>query len=116
RLARKLCPHCKQPQKLSAEDLLREGFSADEVKAGVQIFDAVGCDQCVEGYRGRTGIYQVMPISETLRRIILTEGSNAEQIADQASKEGILDLRQAGLHKVKAGITSLKELNRVTVE
>ena len=116
RLARKLCPHCKQPQKISAEDLMREGFSEAEIKAGIQVFDAVGCDQCVEGYRGRTGIYQVMPITDALRRIILTEGSNATQIADQARQEGIWDLRHAGLQKVKTGITSLKELNRVTVE
>ncbi|MDE2273345.1 MAG: Flp pilus assembly complex ATPase component TadA, partial [Gammaproteobacteria bacterium] len=116
RLARKLCQHCKQVQKLSAEDLLREGFSEAEIKAGIKVFDAVGCEQCVEGYRGRTGIYQVMPITDALRRLILIEGSNATQIADQARKEGIWDLRQAGLHKVMTGITSLKELNRVTVE
>lgn len=116
RLARKLCQHCKQVQKLSAEDLLREGFSEAEIKAGIKVFDAVGCEQCVEGYHGRTGIYQVMPITDALRRLILIEGSNATQIADQAHKEGIWDLRHAGLHKVMTGITSLKELNRVTVE
>lgn len=116
RLARKLCPHCKKPQKISPEDLLREGYSKEEVAGGMQVFEAVGCGQCTDGYRGRTGIYEVMPVTDELRRVILSEHSNATQIGDQARKEGLWDLRRSGLAKVKAGLTSLGELNRVTME
>lgn len=116
RLARKLCDHCKRPQKISPQDLVREGFSEEEVAKGVQVFEPVGCSHCTEGYRGRTGIYEVMPVTDELRRIILTEHSNATQIGDQARKEGLWDLRRAGLEKVKAGLTGLGELNRVTME
>ena len=114
RLARRLCPHCKKPVEIPKEALLEEGFKEDEID-GLQLYGAVGCDQCVEGYKGRVGIYQVMPISEEIGRIIM-EGGNALEIGDQAAKEGIADLRQSGLNKVKAGVTSLEEINRVTKE
>jgi type IV pilus assembly protein PilB len=79
------------------------------------VFAAKGCKQCNEGYKGRLGIFQVMEVSETMGRIIM-EGGNAMQIADQAVKEGVIDLRRAGLNKVKDGVTSLVEVNRVTIE
>ena len=114
RLARRLCPHCKKPVDIPKEALLEEGFKEDEVDE-LQLYGAEGCDQCVEGYKGRVGIYQVMPVSEQIGRIIM-EGGNALEIGDQAAKEGIADLRQSGLNKVKHGITSLEEINRVTKE
>ena len=114
RLARRLCPHCKKPVDIPKEALVEEGFKEDEID-DLQIYGAVGCDQCVEGYKGRVGIYQVMPVSEEIGRIIM-EGGNALEIGDQAAKEGIADLRQSGLNKVKDGVTSLEEINRVTKE
>jgi len=77
------------------------------------LYEAVGCDQCADGYKGRVGVYQVMPVSEAMGRIIM-EGGNAIQLADQAKSEGIADLRESGLKKVSQGITSLEEINRVT--
>ncbi|MGH8283918.1 MAG: type IV-A pilus assembly ATPase PilB [Gammaproteobacteria bacterium] len=115
RLARKLCSNCKRPVKIPAEALLKEGFTDADIKAGVEIYEPVGCDQCTDGYKGRTGVYQVMPVSETIGRIIM-EGGGALQIAEQADKEGVWDLHKSGLNKVKAGIISLVELNRVTTE
>ena len=115
RLARRLCKHCKKPLDIPREALLKEGFTEAEVKAGVRVYGPVGCDQCNGGYKGRVGIYQVMPVSEEMGRIIM-EGGNAIQLADQAAKEGIPDLRRSGLKKVKDGITSLDEINRVTKE
>lgn len=113
RLARRLCPHCKQPRDLPREALREEGFSDAEIDQGLTIYGPVGCEKCTKGYRGRVGIFQVMRISEAVSRLIL-EGGNAMQLADQAQREGIADLRQSGLRKVKAGVTSLEELNRVT--
>jgi type IV pilus assembly protein PilB len=115
RLARKLCNNCKTPVDMPPEALLKEGFTEEEVNAGLRIFKPVGCSQCTDGYKGRTGIYQVMPVSEEIQRIILQEGT-AVDIAEQAAKEGIWDLRKSGLAKVKAGITSLDEVNQCTVE
>jgi len=112
RLARRLCNNCKKPVEVPRPALLAEGFSEDEVD-GLKLYGAVGCDQCADGYKGRVGIYQVMPVSEAMGRIIM-EGGNAMQLADQARKEGIADLRESGLKKVKDGITSLDEINRVT--
>src|SRR5690606_7549866 len=106
---------CKQPMDIPAEALRKEGFTDEEIKSGLTIHGPKGCDNCNEGYKGRTGIYQVMPVSEAMGRIIMG-GGNAIQIADQAAKEGIWDLRKAGLKKVKDGIIDLAELNRVTVE
>lgn len=115
RLARRLCPHCKEEIDIPKEALLKEGFTEDEIASGLTIYGPKGCDQCVEGYKGRTGVYQVMPVSEAMGRIIM-EGGNAMQIADQARKEGVPDLRQAGLKKVKDGLIGLVELNRVTTD
>ncbi|ANB01311.1 type IV-A pilus assembly ATPase PilB [Ectothiorhodospira sp. BSL-9] len=113
RLGRRLCNHCKTPHDVPDDVLLEEGFTEQEVKEGVKLFKPVGCDRCTLGYKGRVGIYQVLPISEGMQRLIL-EGGNAMQLAEQANKEGIADLRRSGLLKVKAGITSLEEINRIT--
>ncbi|WP_447940459.1 type IV-A pilus assembly ATPase PilB [Pseudoxanthomonas mexicana] len=113
RLARRLCSKCKKPVELPQKALLAEGFSEAEVQAGFTLYDAVGCDECTEGYKGRTGIYQVMPMSEEIQAIVL-EGGNAMQIAAVAQKAGIRDLRQSALMKVRNGVTSLAEINRVT--
>jgi len=115
RLARRLCPHCKAPEDLPREILRQEGFSEEDIEEGIVVFGPVGCDRCTKGYRGRVGIFQVMPVSESIRRLIL-EGGNAMQLAEQARREGIADLRESGLRKVKEGMTSLEELNRVTKE
>ena len=113
RLARRLCSQCKKPVDVPKEALLEEGFTEQEVSAGIKIFGPVGCDQCTGGYKGRVGIYQVMPISEEMGRLIM-EGGNAITLGDQSAKEGVADLRQSGLKKVKDGMTSLEEINRVT--
>ena len=115
RLARRLCPHCKAPVDIPRDGLLAEGFSPEDVESGMTVFRAVGCDRCNEGYKGRVGIYQVMPVSEGMRRLIM-ENRNAMELADQARREGIRDIRQSGLLKVRNGITSLEEINRVTLE
>jgi len=115
RLARRLCDNCKELKEIPREALEKEGFSAEELDAGVAIFGPKGCKSCNGGYKGRLGIFQVMEVSEAMGRIIM-EGGNAMQIADQASQEGVIDLRQAGLNKVKDGVTSLDEVNRVTIE
>jgi len=115
RLARRLCDNCKEVRDIPAEALLKEGFSKEEIKSGLTIFGPKGCKSCNDGYKGRVGIFQVMEVSETMGRLIM-EGGNAMQIAQQASKEGVIDLRQAGLNKVKGGVTSLEEVNRVTIE
>ena len=93
--------------------LLAEGFTQEQIDAGMQLFEAVGCDQCNEGYKGRTGIYQVMPMSEEIQKIIL-EGGNALQIAEAARRSGVSDLRRSAIRKCANGITSLAEINRVT--
>jgi type IV pilus assembly protein PilB len=115
RLARRLCENCKEPVDVPAEALLKEGFSEADIDEGITVFHGKGCSQCNAGYRGRIGVYQVMPVSDALGRIIM-EGGNALQLAEQARKEGISDLRQSGLRKVKSGITSLEEINRVTID
>ena len=115
RLARRLCDSCKEVVDIPREALEKEGFTAQELDAGVTIFAAKGCKSCNGGYKGRLGIFQVMEVSETMGRIIM-EGGNAIQIADQAVVEGVIDLRRAGLNKVKDGVTSLDEINRVTIE
>jgi type IV pilus assembly protein PilB len=115
RLARKLCSNCKEAVDIPAEALRKEGFTQADIDGGMTIFSAKGCSQCTGGYKGRVGIYQVMPCSEQIGRIIM-EGGNAMQIAVEAKKEGVADLRQSGLKKVKDGVTSLEEINRVTIE
>lgn len=114
RLGRRLCSHCKEPADIPRETLIAEGFREDEVDS-LKLYKAVGCDQCTEGYKGRVGIYQVMPISEEMGRIIMA-GGNAIDIADQAKKEGIPDLHDSALEKVRQGVTSLEEINRVITE
>ncbi|MCI0517761.1 MAG: type IV-A pilus assembly ATPase PilB [Woeseiaceae bacterium] len=115
RLARKLCDNCKEQRDVPHEALEKEGFTQDDIDHGLTIFGPVGCKSCNSGYRGRVGIFQVMEVSETMGRIIM-EGGNAMQISDQAIAEGVIDLRRAGLNKVKDGLTSLEEINRVTIE
>ena len=115
RLARKLCSYCRQPMDVPAEALRREGFEDADVARGFRVYKAVGCGQCVDGYKGRTGIYQVMPVTDAVGRIIM-EGGGAMHIADQAAKDGVWNLRRAGLQKVMDGITSLEEINSVTLD
>ena len=115
RLARRLCTHCKQPLDLPREALLKEGYLESDVAAGLRLYGPKGCERCTDGYKGRVGIYQVMPITEAIARIILAGGS-AVDIGDQAAKEAVWDLRRSALEKVKAGMTSLEEANSVTVE
>lgn len=112
RLARRLCPHCKKETKLPKEVLTRAGFTAAEIP-DLNLFEAVGCSKCKQGYSGRVGIYEVMPISEEMQNLIMT-GANSLQLAQQAKEEGINDLRRSGLNKVAEGLTSLEEINRVT--
>ena len=114
RLARKLCPVCKEQEDLPKEVMLEEGFTEAEVAEGLTIYKAVGCEKCVKGYKGRIGIFEMLPVSDGIGQLILESG-NAMQLKEQALKEGYYyDLRTAGLKKVKKGITSLEEINRVT--
>ena len=115
RLARRLCENCKEVLDIPEEALLAEGFSKQEIEDGLRIYGPVGCKSCAGGYKGRAGIFQVMEISDATQRIIMS-GGNATDIADQAVKEGYWDLRRAALEKVKAGIISLEEVNRVTTD
>jgi len=115
RLARRLCGNCKEVRDIPKEALEKEGFTAEEIEGGLSVFGPKGCKQCNDGYKGRLGIFQVMEVSEAMGRIIM-EGGNAMQISQQAAKESVIDLRQAGLNKVKEGVTSLEEVNRVTIE
>jgi type IV pilus assembly protein PilB len=115
RLARRLCAQCKAIVDIPAEALLKEGFQEADVRAGMKIYGPKGCSNCSDGYKGRCGIYQVMPVTDAIGRIIM-EGGNAIDISDQAAKEGVWDLRRAGLEKVRQGLTSLEEVNSVTIE
>ncbi len=112
RLARKLCDHCKEVDDVPPAALLEEGFQKAEIGT-FNLYKPVGCDRCTGGYKGRVGIFQVMPISEEMGRIIMA-GGNSLQLEDRAQQEGIKNLRQSGLDKVRLGITSLEEINRVT--
>ncbi|MGD2136838.1 MAG: type IV-A pilus assembly ATPase PilB [Gammaproteobacteria bacterium] len=112
RLARRLCNKCKRELDIPAEALLKSGFREDQLR-DLTIYGAVGCDSCTGGYKGRIGIYQVMPVSEEMGRLIM-EGGNSMQLETQARTEGVADLRESGLRKVAAGITSLEEIDRVT--
>jgi type IV pilus assembly protein PilB len=116
RLARRLCKECKQPADIPKEALLRAGFKAEDLDGSWSPYKANGCDVCKgTGYKGRVGIYQVMPITEEISRIILTNG-NALDIAEQAQRDGVRDLRQSGLLKIRQGLTSLEEVEAVTNE
>ena len=113
RLGRRLCEACKAPEdELPRELLLEEGFREEDVD-GLKLFKAVGCPKCNSGYKGRVGIYQVMKISEDIGKIIMA-GGNAIEIANQAKQEGIPDLRESALNKVRDGVMGLEECNRVT--
>ena len=109
RLARRLCINCKQPMDIPREALLDAGFKEEDLDGSWTPYRPVGCSMCNNGYKGRVGIYQVMPISEEIQRIILRDGSSMD-IAAQAKTEGVRSLRQSGLHKVKLGMTSLEEV------
>lgn len=115
RLARRLCPTCKAPLDVPRKALLEAGYKPEELDGSWTPYKPVGCSACNNGYKGRVGIYQVMPISEEIQRIILRGGS-ALDIAQQASKEGVRSLRESGLLKVKLGLTSLEEVLSVTNE
>jgi type IV pilus assembly protein PilB len=115
RLARRLCESCKTTAEFPREALKRAGYTDADLDGTWKPYKAVGCSACNNGYKGRVGIYQVMPISEETQRIILASGS-ALDLAKQAAKEGVRDLRQSGLVKVRAGATTLEEVISVTNE
>src|SRR5437867_3059233 len=116
RLARKLCPQCRRPEDIPPEALLRAGFTEEDLDASWQTFGPIGCDHCKgTGYKGRIGVYEVMPISDEMRQLIMRNG-NALDIADLAQREGVRNLRQSGLLKVKQGVTSLEEIEAITNE
>lgn len=113
RLARRLCAQCKKKVDVPKEALIELGFTEEDFENDFEIFEPVGCQSCNQGYKGRVGLYEVMPVAENIGRIIM-EGGNALDIQDQMIKNGVKTLRQSGLLKVRAGITSLEEINRVT--
>ena len=115
RLGRKLCENCKTPADYPREAMLKAGFQENDLDGSWKPYRAVGCSACSNGYKGRVGIYQVMPISEEIQRLILAEGT-AMDLAAQAQREGVRDLRQSGLIKVRAGVTTLEEVISVTNE
>ena len=116
RLGRKLCVHCKKPEDIPPEALLRAGFREEDLDGTWQPYGPIGCDHCMgTGYKGRVGIYQVLPISDDMRQVIMRGGSSIE-IAEVARAEGVRDLRQSGLLKVRSGLTSLEEIEAVTNE
>ena len=115
RLARRLCPACKAPADVPHETLVEAGYREEDLDGSWVTYRAVGCSACNNGYKGRVGIYQVMPISEEIQRIILRDGS-ALEIAEQARNEGVRSLRESGLHKARLGLTSLEEVLAVTNE
>ena len=116
RLARKLCPSCKKPEDIPPEALLSAGFKEEDIDGTWQPYGPIGCDNCKgSGYKGRLGIYEVMPISDEMRQLIMRNGTSLD-IAELAQKEGVRNLRQSGLLKVKSGVTSLEEIEAVTNE
>jgi len=116
RLCRRLHKEYREALDMPRDALLKEGFSEEDIDKGIKLYIPVtGNEDCPTGYKGRAGIYQVMPISDALKRLII-EGANAVQLADQAAREGIWDIRRSGLEKARNGITTLSEVNRVTVE
>jgi len=113
RLIRRLCNTCRKPTKYPEEVLLSAGFLPSEDHKKLELFGPNGCDECTGGYKGRTGIFQVMPVSEAVTSLII-RNAGQDQIEQQAATEGVMTLRQAGLVKVRSGITSLDEVLRVT--
>jgi len=112
RLARRLCDKCKKEENLPTELLIKEGFKPEEAE-GLTTYKAVGCDYCTNGYKGRVGVFQVMPVSEAMEDLIIKGGLTTE-LEEQSAKEGVLTLRESGLKKVTEGITSIEEINRIT--
>lgn len=116
RLVRKLCPKCKKLGKFDSNALIKAGFSQEDIDSGFQPYVPVGCHACHNtGYKGRVGVFEVMPISDELKRLILLNVTSVE-LAAQARKEGVLSLRQSGLIKVKHGLTSIAEVEANTNE
>ena len=115
RLVRKLCENCKKPADYPREAMIKAGYNAEELDGTWKPYRAVGCSSCNNGYKGRVGVYQVMPITEEIQRIILAEGTSID-IAAQAQREGVRDLRQSGLVKVRSGVTTLEEIIAATNE
>lgn len=113
RLARRLCPECRQPEDIPEHELLQLGFTQQQIDAGFTPYKPCGCDLCSGGYKGRVGIYEVMKMSDEIARTIM-EGGNSLQIAATAKQQGMRDLRLSGLLKVIQGVTSIAEINRVT--
>ena len=113
RLARRLCPNCKAPADVPRQALIDAGFKPEDIDGSWTPYKPVGCPACNNGYKGRLGLYQVMPITEAIQRIIL-EGGNTLQISKQASQEGVRTLRESGLIKVRSGMTSLEEVISAT--
>ncbi|SDU19897.1 type IV-A pilus assembly ATPase PilB [Halopseudomonas salegens] len=113
RLARRLCKSCKAPMDVPRETLLEEGFTTEQLDAGLKIFGPVGCENCKDGYKGRVGIYEVVKVTPAMQRIIMADG-NSMEIADVARNEGFKTLRESALFKAEQGVTSLAEVNRVT--
>ncbi len=114
RLGRRLCEHCKIPAEFPDNILLSAGFKQEELR-DLKIFSAVGCDHCTNGYKGRVGVYQVLTLTDKMRALILN-GGNTDQLAECALAEGFNDLRRSGLNKVRMGVTSLEEIDRITKE
>ena len=115
RLTRKLCPTCKIPQEIPQQALLDAGFKPEDLEGNWTPYQPVGCPKCNKGFKGRVGIYQVMPITEAMQRLILQDASQID-IAQQAQKEGVRTMRESGLLKVKAGLTSIEEILGATNE
>jgi type IV pilus assembly protein PilB len=112
RLARRLCPACKTPETLPEQELLKLGYEETQISS-LQLYKAVGCDKCTEGYKGRVGVYEVMPITPKIADVIM-QGGNSLEIAAIAESEGINNLRKSGLKKAASGVTSITEINLVT--
>jgi len=113
RLARRLCPHCKKPYQIPDAELLHMGYTQEEITAGITLYKPVGCDECSNGYKGRVGLYEMLPMSENIATLIM-EGGNSLQIAEMAIREGMVTLYRSGLEKARLGVTTLEEVNRVT--
>ncbi len=114
RLARRLCEHCKTIEEdIPEAELLSQGFRKDEI-GQLEVYRAVGCPQCTHGYRGRVGLFEVMPVTDAIGRIMMVGSGNVMEIHDQAKRDGLVTLRESGLNKIRAGVCSLEEINRVT--
>ena len=114
RLVRRLCESCRDPVELPEDVLITAGFTAEEIP-GLEIHGAVGCSGCTGGYRGRTGIYEVMPMTDEIAELVMA-GASALEIQREARQNGVRSLRESGLEKVAEGITTLEEVERVTAD